>query len=928
MKKIYDNFSDRLFMLSEKNKCLHLGALPKKGFYDLAKNGGAEKFLRGELPSFYLPHKLSADEKYYIGYPYSIARKNRMKIRAPLLFFPVIQDEDGNVWASGPAIPNRALFLLSDRSKTKRLLKILSDVEIDCAKQFTDILSECDPAFKIADKKGLIPFEDMPETAKKQKVLPVAVLGRFPVATELQEDYYRLKKGGLTTPCLEQLLTGKQRKIKQPVKKVFYTEKLDSSQEKALLSSGNNIVLFGPPGTGKSQTISAIVGNCLANDKKVLVVCQKQVALNVIYSRLENLQKKVFLSVDPKFEKDAFFKALTRSYEDACAFERNDDEKQLAKIEAEIKRRLAILESIDETLCKKTLYGLTLREMYALSCRHPETKQEADLINDFPKTGLLQENHEKITYDVTFIKNSRLTEKFIEYQNVFRKNELSFHVREADIKLLNEVRNCCGKAPGPFPFEKHPYGRMALTLFLENDWSVDKIASALTYSQRPTVSKLLLLSALPPFWFLAPFFIFSYQKRKKEIKNKLVSFFNEYEKYISPYAPLKKIFDKDGYATVVHAITNGADPMPKINETIDNYLTVRALNNLFSGLNDEIKSLLLFCYEHSEKTAESMNAILDKAVPIRIYHELLTYEPQAEKTLSDTQRYSETVKTILSLREKRVKLCRKIAADKCNENILDFKALFKEKSKEFLFQLGTPSRNIRQMYSDFGEYVMRLLPCLLTTPEVVSKILPLQKELFDVVIFDEASQLSVENAVPAVYRGKTMIVAGDDKQLPPPSTFSRKPTESDVEDIPESVIRARSLLDLAVTVFTPVKLTHHYRSEFRELIDFSNAHFYGEALIVAPNIRPHADPPIRYIKVRGKRIDRKNEREAEEITRLAEMYSLIGTVGIITFNTEQCDLIKEKIEKMTKKDPYFYCPGGICTRCPDSCMASCCCQAG
>ncbi|MBO4540211.1 MAG: hypothetical protein J5781_08010, partial [Clostridia bacterium] len=326
---------------------------------------------------------------------------------------------------------------------------------------------------------------------------------------------------------------------------------------------------------------------------------------------------------------------------------------------------------------------------------------------------------------------------------------------------------------------------------------------------------------------------------------------------------------------------------------------------VFSSLPEEIKSLLLYCYEHSEKTPESMNDILNKVAPIRAYYELLTFEPQAEKTLSLTERHRDTVETILSLQEKRIELGRKVAADKCNENILGFKALFKEKSKEFLFQLGTPTRTVRQVYSEFGEYVTRLLPCLLTTPEVVSNILPLKKETFDIVIFDEASQLSVENAVPSLYRGKTAIVVGDDKQLPPLAVFSKKTAEQDDENIPESVVKARSLLDLAVTVFSSVELTHHYRSERRELIDFSNKYFYGGRLRVVPNPLPQADPPIDYIKVRGKRINGKNEREAEEAARLAVSYSKTGTVGIIAFNGDQSELIAQKIEKKMLKDPAF-----------------------
>lgn len=115
------------------------------------------------------------------------------------------------------------------------------------------------------------------------------------------------------------------------------------------------------------------------------------------------------------------------------------------------------------------------------------------------------------------------------------------------------------------------------------------------------------------------------------------------------------------------------------------------------------------------------------------------------------------------------------------------------------------------------------------TPEVVSESLPLDNGMFDLVIFDEASQLYVEKGVPAIQRAKKVVIAGDHKQLRPSSLgFGRFETEDEFDDDPESnaALEEESLLDLARFKYNEVLLDFHYRSKYEELIAFSNYAFY------------------------------------------------------------------------------------------------------
>src|SRR5690606_14199973 len=102
--------------------------------------------------------------------------------------------------------------------------------------------------------------------------------------------------------------------------------------------------------------------------------------------------------------------------------------------------------------------------------------------------------------------------------------------------------------------------------------------------------------------------------------------------------------------------------------------------------------------------------------------------------------------------------------------------------------------------------------------------------LFDLVIFDEASQCPVESALPALVRGRRVIVAGDDQQMPPAHFFR---AAHDTEDDDSTLLATRSILALARVAYRNTTLRWHYRSRREELIAFSNRAFYGGRLATA-----------------------------------------------------------------------------------------------
>ena len=145
-----------------------------------------------------------------------------------------------------------------------------------------------------------------------------------------------------------------------------------------------------------------------------------------------------------------------------------------------------------------------------------------------------------------------------------------------------------------------------------------------------------------------------------------------------------------------------------------------------------------------------------------------------------------------------------------------------------------PSSSIRDMIGAMPESFGKLAPCVLMSPLSIAQYLPTHQALFDVVIFDEASQIATWDAIGAIARGRQTIIVGDPKQLPPTNFFGR--SEEDNDSVPEHDRDLESILDEAKASGLPTRhLRWHYRSRHELLIAFSNWHYYDNNLITFPS---------------------------------------------------------------------------------------------
>jgi len=217
---------------------------------------------------------------------------------------------------------------------------------------------------------------------------------------------------------------------------------------------------------------------------------------------------------------------------------------------------------------------------------------------------------------------------------------------------------------------------------------------------------------------------------------------------------------------------------------------------------------------------------------------------------------------------------------------------------------------IRQLLRRAGVAIRRLKPCFMMSPISVAQFLPPDSEPFDLIVFDEASQICPEDAIGALARGSLMVVVGDSRQLPPTSFFSYDPDYEPPEE-EEPLPDLESILDLcAAQGFPRLRLRWHYRSRDESLISFSNENFYEGTLLTfpGPGRRPGTGLSLRHVPDgvydRGK--SRTNRIEAARVARGIAEQALLSpgtSIGVVTFGEPQRRAVLEAVERLMAEEP-------------------------
>ena len=207
---------------------------------------------------------------------------------------------------------------------------------------------------------------------------------------------------------------------------------------------------------------------------------------------------------------------------------------------------------------------------------------------------------------------------------------------------------------------------------------------------------------------------------------------------------------------------------------------------------------------------------------------------------------------------------------------------------------------LRKLFEEIPELMKVVAPCMLMSPITVSQYLKAENGLFDLVIFDEASQMPTAEAVGSLARAKSAIIVGDPKQLPPTSFFTANYT--DEENLENEDME--SVLDDCLALGIPERrLSWHYRSKHESLIAFSNLMYYGNKLCTFPS--PDApDSKVKFVLVEDGVYDRglskRNAAEAEALVaevlrRLSDPHLRKSSLGVVTFSNVQKEYIERKL---------------------------------
>jgi len=896
----------------------------------------ALKALQREMDS--MEHETGRYE-LFVGYPYVVGHLGSSTVKAPLILFPArICDEKGielEILREEPIILNKVFLLAYAKENGLDIEELNTEFGGNFSADFVDVkavleyLKQKGIALKPCRSKGIINIEKTKETYPKHdiEIRNFCVIGRFPLANAIYHDYKLMEKNKLTSPAIDALLKTKDTKQKSKNQGDIYNVKpLDFAQEETInnINRHSNVVIYGPPGTGKSQVVTNIISDAIAKGKKVLMVSQKRTALDVVFNRLGHLSHKVMMIPDPEKSKNEVYEKIKQRHSQVLKHKNTFDNTALDNINKNINNEIRQLEVISDTLFTPTAFGVHLQKMYLKSARLGKNSLDYFVHEKMKNSPLMDLDYHQMEEAAKSLRQKNTANLFYNHYLLLKENPIVEFIKMGlNIDQINRIKtyvqNLLNENILPFNLSKYQYSRYMMVYSSEDHFAnLRYLANMIVRLEHPKLAKRAKISGfIPLLWPLYPFFKFSQIKKRNKIEAKLDIARQAVRRYVTEFDLLKSVLEPDGFAMVLDNITYGNNKfLKKLSSALDDYMMLKDVVFTLKSITPIEKIILDFAFEHT-KNKNDFVAAAESVLPVRIYKEIVKEEKSKEIGLAKTIVYDDLKNRIIALKDEKISHNTALAHDKFNDDFKAYWASNQEGAKNFLHQINKQQKvwPIRKLFQHFEHHLLKLFPCWMLSPEAVSQVLPLKPDLFDLVLFDEASQIYIESTIPAIYRSKCVVVSGDNKQLKPTSVFIKRYSGNadaieDMELSEQAAVEVESLLDLATSRLTQSHLTYHYRSRYEELISFSNYAFYEGRLQIAPNYTKSKNyKPIERIKVAGKWEKRRNFVEAEKVVEIvANIFKTRRnkeTIGIVSFNLEQQECIEEAFDKKCAKDAAF-----------------------
>lgn len=739
---------------------------------------------------------------------------------------------------------------------------------------------------------------------------------------------------------------------------------VDSSQMEAIIASGEgkSFILHGPPGTGKSQTITNMIANALYQGKRVLFVAEKMAALSVVQKRLAKIGLDPFCLElhSNKVTKNHF---LTQMQSALDAAHIKSDEEFRRSSEQLFDYRKKLIKYI-ESLHRKQQCGYSLHDSISnyLSLTGDEIKDNLPAIEMLTKTNIenwaneilelntifrisghpadsvLRGFEPKDSSSLTFEQLKKLLAQYSE--SLVKVVECAAHFFSSNLPDLSKISYADLIWQSQISRSLIGYNRLKGSVLSTFDTGILDVNPVLLKQEWGAISdKWFLMRFFAQRKFLKKLRVYNPALKQTEVdklltdlqtisgyKKNIISEFGNDPRYlnevdINKLKELVELNDKledlnkqiTAFADLVlpHEFIYRAAP-DCINSWIDHYSDwndwcqwiFKKRSLISQGLNCVVDYIHTTHADGSKASASMLKGvyhkiimnIVDSDVELRMFNGLLI-DDLIKKYRQEAANFQEFTKKELYCR-----LANNVPVQTMEAVSNSEMGILKRNIAN-----GGRGMSIRRIMDEIPTLLPRLCPCMLMSPISVAQFIDLDAPKFDLVIFDEASQMPTSESVGAIARGKSLVVVGDPKQMPPTSFFD----VSMVDEEESSLDDMESILDDCIAMSIPsYYLTWHYRSKHESLISFSNANFYDGKLFTFPSVDNRISKvkliPVEGIYDKGRTRSNKSEADAivkEVLRRLKDDELSKFSIGIVSFSQAQQNLIEDMLTEALAEDP-------------------------